>query len=795
MIRFVVFILLFLVCLPYCASLVSAGKQVSSFLKPRTEAYRYLSLGELIFVILAGVILLSVYAAVFTGALKSNDFRGTDVCVGLTWIVIVGSGFLFGLAFFQILTSSEGISFTALGRAAFHTFLLLAVVQFWSGLASISLTKVVFHSGEPATNSATNVGANAVVDQGRNPRSLYVVVHGLGGPQTMDATCELIRELDPAADIIALNYLRRTVLADRMLPLGSSNWDAFDLSKEIELQISQQESEGDYSEINLIGHSAGAVLIRKAYLIGCGACSELNVDLSGDEQPSRSPWTGKVKRIVMLAGLNRGIQISGQRPSDMSPLKHFGIWLGVYVSEMAGVGKLVRDLEAGAPLIANLRLDWIAKHAGAPDRQDDGGEENQIEIIQILGDIDDIVSFDDSHDLAAVDQLRNATFKTYKMTGTGHNEVVEVVSETMASVIEGAEGEGSESVEPTDVHRGTILKKALGFPRRATDVMTKSTFKLESAIDQYLVKGVSPERDATVDHVVIVLHGIRDYGRWSSSFVDELAAPHRQVENPRYGYFGMGSFLIGSAREKFVKWLMDEITELRSRYPSATFDFVGHSNGTYLFAKAIQDYESLKVRNVVFAGSVVNHGYDWARLLPSERGQVKQVVNITADKDWVVAIFPRAFEAFHLFGYRQPIGAGGYVGFAAAKSKPAFVTEFQIHGQHSAFHDIIPDISEYLSSTAGRAQLSGVDEQTDRKSLWAAANDLKTKAEVRYSKAAASPGVWGILKCWCVSLLVFCLIAAAVVAVGIFFVQPARQYSFQVAVVYTGIVIWLLQRL
>ena len=88
---------------------------------------------------------------------------------------------------------------------------------------------------------------------------------------------------------------------------------------------------------------------------------------------------------------------------------------------------------------------------------------------------------------------------------------------------------------------------------------------------------------------------------------------------------------------------MDSYTEELAHYPSATtFDFIGHSNGTYILASALQRYRTLKVNDVYFAGSVVPQKYKWTDLVAAKR--VGRVVNVVATNDWVVAIFPRLFE-------------------------------------------------------------------------------------------------------------------------------------------------------
>ena len=66
---------------------------------------------------------------------------------------------------------------------------------------------------------------------------------------------------------------------------------------------------------------------------------------------------------------------------------------------------------------------------------------------------------------------------------------------------------------------------------------------------------------------------------------------------------------------------MDRYAEARARYPRAELDYVGHSNGTYLAAKALHDYPAAHFKHIVFAGSVVRRDYDWLALIKPKSGQ------------------------------------------------------------------------------------------------------------------------------------------------------------------------------
>lgn len=106
---------------------------------------------------------------------------------------------------------------------------------------------------------------------------------------------------------------------------------------------------------------------------------------------------------------------------------------------------------------------------------------------------------------------------------------------------------------------------------------------------------------------------------------------------------------------------MDRYTEALARYPEAKISYVGHSNGTYLLAKALELYPCCRFNNVVFAGSVVRREYNWQTLLETNR--VNAVLNFVASRDWVVAFIPKLFQLLRW----SDLGSAGHDGFGSKK--------------------------------------------------------------------------------------------------------------------------------
>jgi pimeloyl-ACP methyl ester carboxylesterase len=192
-----------------------------------------------------------------------------------------------------------------------------------------------------------------------------------------------------------------------------------------------------------------------------------------------------------------------------------------------------------------------------------------------------------------------------------------------------------------------------------------------------------PARRQEVTDVIFVIHGIRDLGYWTHKIARRVLALGKtanrvfESETSSYGYFPMLSFLLPGRRRAKVEWLMDQYAEAKALYPNAKFSYVGHSNGTYLVAKALHDYPCCRFHRLVFAGSVVNTGYDWLPLLQS--GRVEAVMNYVATSDWVVAILPKAVQMLGL----PDLGSAGHDGFSSANGGKLYNIRY-VRGSHSA---------------------------------------------------------------------------------------------------------------
>jgi hypothetical protein len=466
---------------------------------------------------------------------------------------------------------------------------------------------------------------------------LIVVVHAYGGnSENMREVRETLKKSRPDAEILMVQY-----------PAGTwSNADCFKMSSKLfdEIDLRYNKKEGHYKSIEFVGYSMGALLARKCYVYACGRIEDYAPG-PGDPDPealvrTRGPrdWVkagkdGTDTRFVLFAGMNRGWS-TRDRPGGMGLWHQFAYNAGKFIGWATGTGRMIRQCETGEPFVANLRLQWLEAMRNPEIRQPT--------VIQLLGDTDDIVSGEDSRDASV-----NKNFIWVQLAGTDHFNATKF-KRGLKTAEEKASG----------LARKLKFREAMG-GKRAIARLRRASPALPAADDNDVVEAV------------VVLHGIRDYGEWTTEFENALQERYMKthqkpqklcIYRPKYGYFPMGRFLFWPERHKKVRWFMDEITELKARYPHLDrINFIGHSNGTYILASSLLNYRALSVKRVVFAGSVVRQKFDWTS--PALSNRVESVRAYSGSTDWVVGLFPRLFEIrpFTLLG--NDIGSAGFNGF------------------------------------------------------------------------------------------------------------------------------------
>jgi pimeloyl-ACP methyl ester carboxylesterase len=540
-------------------------------------------------------------------------------------------------------------------------------------------------------------------------KSLYVVLHAFcGSPEDLLPIRRAIVHIDPDADI----YAPKMPFAGKLgwLCARDGTEVVCDLIAAIDRIVEHRSSlpGSTYQCINLVGHSMGAVLARKIAIIVHSEPAH-----APEDENLRAPfearfeayranprsWAPLIRRTVLMAGMNRGWS-----PSSAMDWITATIWrASIFVGETLLKGTpIIFDIRQGAVFSVQTRLQWLAlMHRNKRDRP-------EIVVVQLLGTIDDIVAPDDSVDYAVdaaderdnkADVLDKSAYQSYfylEVPNSGHKNIIALGI---------PDGPAADWKEPSLEQRRKLSKaenKKLDGILRYTEferaLCSSPKDLLQHAVPRGAMSDSLPDKpNWNVTDVVFVIHGIRDMGFWTQKVaraIKQEAAGRTKIVNGKtknidfrsvttsYGYFAMAPFVLWWIRKGKAEWLMDQYVEARAHYPRADFSYVGHSNGTYLVARALQDYPAARFKRIALAGSVVRCDYKWLDLINNKR-RIHEVLNYVATADWVVALFTKGMKWIPLLD----LGSGGHDGFGEASPEgPVYQVSF-IKGRHGAGHE------------------------------------------------------------------------------------------------------------
>ncbi|EAQ96686.2 alpha/beta hydrolase family protein [Congregibacter litoralis] len=334
-------------------------------------------------------------------------------------------------------------------------------------------------------------------------RPLVLIIHGVGGPRILSSVQVIVKRAYPSAEILLPRLPHRRVFSfDRLSDAVA------DL-----VQLLNDQWHEHYSELVIIGHSAGGPLARAVYLAG---------------EKNEAPWAKSLQakgRIVMLAGMNRGWQISHHLSIGQAIAWSFGSVLGHALS-LFGLPPILFDLRRGSHFLTRLRFEWL-----------DRAQKHRMPlVVQLLGTIDDMVGPED-----AIDLVTGENFRYLDVPFSGHRSVVEMSADR----------------EHGDT-RAEVLQIALG-PQAQIAEYEVRPWTLSQQI-------ANRQHQETVEHVVFVIHGIRDRGFWTDKIARHIwrrcpAEQRGTLERvtASYGYLGMGPFMFPWVRRKKVEWLADTV--------------------------------------------------------------------------------------------------------------------------------------------------------------------------------------------------------------------------------------------
>lgn len=474
------------------------------------------------------------------------------------------------------------------------------------------------------------------------------------------------------------------------LPLAMfSMADPAEIVSKIVDELSKKTEETSYDEINLLGFSTGALLARGGYCAGHGAND------AGEVCPELTKkWAHLITRIVYISAITRGWEISSATPVRfrlVSPLLNLlahvrGCWYklthvrSLSLRDLFEPVALIYKVKRGAPFVTLTQLQFLAVHRSLIN-----AARTAPTIVYLLGSQDEFVSPADAMDFGP-----RQCSDYLEVPNSRHFDLLRL------------EGDGDRPNARVAVLREALLE--------SRETLAQSRYKVDhedldsnlDILDRPRREG-HPETYPNVKIAVMIVHGIRDHGFWTkrvARWVKKVGAERGLVvraPSPSYGYFSAWDFIRPNGRLDATYWFMERYVQVKAVYPEAAISFIGHSNGTFLAARAMQLCKAIKLDNVVFAGSVVRATFEWPVIL---RTSAKRVFNITASKDLVVRMLPGVVERLGL-SFMQ-CGGAGYFGFRdSATVSDDRVRQPEIYGNHNA------GISEAYWEQLARAAVCG----------------------------------------------------------------------------------------
>lgn len=346
------------------------------------------------------------------------------------------------------------------------------------------------------------------------------------------------------------------------------------------------------------------------------------------------PWARMVSRIVLLAGVNSGLSLS--------------IWRRLLATLVLSRRGTVHDLLRGSDFVTNLRLWWIRKLTTLDRRPI---------VVQLLGSTDDLVSREDSLDIEGFVEGHQ-----FEVKGFDHLSLL-------------------------------IPGRGMTFDDKQYDILSLAI--LGAIADD----AAPPPTFDPQQKVFFVVHGIRDSNNdWVKDLEKRIGAafPGSKVIEPDVGRFSALQFLIPAQRNRYVRWFQAVYSQEFAKNPLASFNFVGHSYGTYLLGHSLRKLSGMKFDRVYLGGSVLPEDWLWEQ----HRTQVSELRNSRASHDVPVGILCSALRGIGM----KDIGTAGYTGFRLAFAERS---EWRFYrGGHDATvaENVRPHIIGFLREGFGFAE-------------------------------------------------------------------------------------------
>ncbi|WP_438854351.1 esterase/lipase family protein [Agromyces sp. M3QZ16-3] len=280
-------------------------------------------------------------------------------------------------------------------------------------------------------------------------------------------------------------------------------------------------------------------------------------DAGTADHPGRE-WTRLVRRLVLLGSPNAGFRLDA--PGTPAA------WRLAYALATPFFDFTIENVQSGGYWITDLRLRWLETFRRL---------ESKPKVVQVLGTSDRLVTHEDILDLRF---MPNST--VYEIPGADHPGLIAI----------------DDAPSPS---------------RRYEQVKTAILGRADEAVDD--------EKQLDPSPTAFILHGIRAsaLGTWvedlATAYRDAAASDSALVVSPDTGYFTAMEFALPGTRRRKVHEFLKLYGDAYATRDPDLFVFAGHSNGTYMMARALDRVPSMRFRRIFLAGTVLPRRFDWQR--------------------------------------------------------------------------------------------------------------------------------------------------------------------------------------
>jgi hypothetical protein len=160
-------------------------------------------------------------------------------------------------------------------------------------------------------------------------------------------------------------------------------------------------------------------------------------------------------------------------------------------------------------------------------------------------------------------------------------------------------------------------------------------------------------RNTSQGHVVILVHGIRDFALWQTTVRSAVEDEGLKAEAINYGRINLLQFLAPFSyfRKKAIATVWNQIRIVKQNNEGSLLSVIAHSFGTFVIAHLVQENFDVKFHRIIFCGSVVPYGFPFEQF---QNRFTQPIINEVGTRD----IWPALAESI-TFGY----GSAGTYGF------------------------------------------------------------------------------------------------------------------------------------